>query len=460
MCNRTLHGDKPDVWGKSALKPLPKKGDLGITGNYRGISLSVIASKVYNKMLLQRIRPHLEPILRMNQNGFRPKRSTLSQILTLRRLIEGIKSKNLPAILTFVDFSKAFDSIHRGKLMDILRAYGIPNQIVRAIEVLYTNTEAQVQSPDGDTDFFQIHAGVLQGDTLAPLLFILAIDYATRKATLVPQETGFTLNPRRSRRHPPIMITDTDFADDIALLSDNFEKAQVLLANVETAAAKIGLHINEKKTEYMAYNQTDEFDIKSISGKSLKQVEDFKYLGSWIDTSEKDMGTRIGMAWAAADKLNIIWQSDLSKKLKLQFFRSTVESILLYGSECWTLTKTMGKRLDGNYTRLLRKVQNVLWSERKTNEELYGELPPISEVIAERRLRFLGHVWRSEEQTIHSLLLWEPQHGRRSRGRPKITFCDQICDDANTSRENLGRAMEDRVLWRATVRGVRARSTR
>lgn len=94
----------------------------------------------------------------------------------MRRLIEGIKDKRLLAILTFVDFSKAFDSIHRGKLIEILKAYGIPKKIVDAISILYKNTEAQVITPDGDTEFFEIIAGVLQGDTLAPLLFIIALD--------------------------------------------------------------------------------------------------------------------------------------------------------------------------------------------------------------------------------------------------------------------------------------------
>ena len=169
---------------------------MGDTGNYRGISLTVIAKKIYNKILLDRRRPHLAPLLRVNQNGFRTGRSTLPQILTLCRLIEGIKEKQLPAILTFVDFSKAFDSIHRGKLMEILKAYGIPTKIVDAISILYKDTEAQVITPDGDTEFFEILAGVLQGDTLA-FLFIIALDYALREATR-ETHTGFTLTPRQA----------------------------------------------------------------------------------------------------------------------------------------------------------------------------------------------------------------------------------------------------------------------
>ena len=90
-------------------------------------------------------------------NSFQTKRSTSAQILALQRLIEGVKSKYLPAVLTFIDFHKAFDSIHRGKLMDILLAYGIPKPIVSAIQVLYTNTFAKVLSPDGDTEEFEFY---------------------------------------------------------------------------------------------------------------------------------------------------------------------------------------------------------------------------------------------------------------------------------------------------------------
>ena len=83
-------------------------------------------------------------------------------------MLEGIKSKNLPSVLTFIDFRKAFNSIHSGELMEILKAYGLPEEIVKAIEVLYVNTTVQFLSPDGDTDFFNICAGVLQGDTFSP----------------------------------------------------------------------------------------------------------------------------------------------------------------------------------------------------------------------------------------------------------------------------------------------------
>ena len=96
-----------------------------------------------------------------------------SQNLTIHWILEGVRAKNLEATILFVDLTKAFDSIHRGKMEQILLPYGLPKEIIAAIMMLYRNTKVKVRSPDGDTDYFDIVAGVLQGDTLAPYLFII-----------------------------------------------------------------------------------------------------------------------------------------------------------------------------------------------------------------------------------------------------------------------------------------------
>ena len=127
LINRSYDdGVLPEQWSTLNIIPIPKTGDLSKTDNYRGISLSSVVAKTYNRMILKRIRPYIDPLLRDSQNGFRQERSTIGQILALRRLIEGVRARNLSAIITFIDFKKAFDSIHRGKLLEILRAYGIP----------------------------------------------------------------------------------------------------------------------------------------------------------------------------------------------------------------------------------------------------------------------------------------------------------------------------------------------
>ena len=131
--------------------------------------------------------------------------------------------------------------------MKILSAYGIPDELVKAISLLYENTWAKILSPDGDTEFFDTLAGVLQGDALAPYLSAIVIDYTMRQAVGDQElDLGFKLDKRRSRRRPPIAITDLDFADEITLLSDEIQKAQELLTHVENEAAKIGLRLNDK----------------------------------------------------------------------------------------------------------------------------------------------------------------------------------------------------------------------
>ena len=456
--NKLLLGEKPDQWSENNLLPIPKDGDLSDTNNYRGIALSAVAAKIANKLILNRIRPKIDKYLRTNQNGFRPGRSTIAHILCLRRLIEGVKRNNLKCIVIFIDFRKAFDSIHRGRMMTILKAYGIPGKLLTAINQMYTNTKARVLSPDGETEWFEILAGVLQGDTLAPYLFAIVLDYAMRKALEGREDLGFELEKRRSRRHPPVTITDTDFADDIALISEEIEQAQEMLTCVETETLRIGLHLNEKKTEVMAFGPIPLIKIKTKNGKELKYVVDFKYLGGRMVSSEKDLEIRKALAWSACNKLKTIWKSNLKKGIKKRLFLSTVESVLLYGAETWTINKKMEKRLDGCYTRMLRMAFNVSWKDRMTNEELYDGLPKLSTKIATRRMKLAGHCIRHPEEEASKLVLWEPEKGVRNVGRGTVSYIDNLIEDTGLATpKEIRTAMMDRKGWKERSEGVRAR---
>ena len=112
--------------------------------------------------------------------------------MTILRILEGVRAKKkLQSTLLFVDFTKAFNSIHRGKMEQILLAYGLPKEAVAAITILYRNTKVQVRSSDGDTEYFDIVAGVLQGDMLAPYLVIICLDYVLRTSIDKIKENGF-----------------------------------------------------------------------------------------------------------------------------------------------------------------------------------------------------------------------------------------------------------------------------
>ena len=138
----------------------------------------------------------------------------------------------------------------------------------------------KVHSPDRDTEYFDIVAGVLQGDTLAPYLFIICLDYVLRTSIDKIRENGFELTKKRSWRYSTKTITDADYADDIVILANTPNQDETLLHSLEWAAAGIGFHVNAHKTEYMCYNQTG--DISTLDRAPLKLVHKFTYLGRML----------------------------------------------------------------------------------------------------------------------------------------------------------------------------------
>ena len=201
----------------------------------------------------------------------------------------------------------------------------------------------------------------------------------------------------------------------------------------------------------MCFNQKG--DISSLDGTFLKLVDKFTYLGNSVSSTEKDIDTRLTKAWTAIDRLSIIWKSNLTVKMKRSFFQASVVSILLYGCTTWTLTKRLEKKLDGNYTRMLRAILNKSWQQHPTRRQLYGHLPLITKTIRARRTRHAGHCWRSKDE-ISDVLLWTPAYGQAKAERPARTFIQQLCDDTGCNPEDLPGAMNDWETRRERVSGI------
>ena len=171
----------------------------------------------------------------------------------------------------------------------ILLAFGLPKETVAAIIMLYKNTEIKVWSPDGKIDYFDIVAGVLQGDTLAPYLLIICLDFILRTSIDKIKDNGFKLAKERSRTYPVQTITATVYGDYIALLANTPTQDDPLLHRLELAAASIGPHVNAYKTEYMCFNQRG--NITTLNGSSLKLMDKFTFLGSSVSSTETDVNT-------------------------------------------------------------------------------------------------------------------------------------------------------------------------
>ena len=145
--------------------------------------------------------------------------------------------------------------------------------------------------------------------------------------------------------------------------------------------------------------------------------------------------------------------------MKHSFFQAAVVSILLYGCTTWTLNKRLEKKIDGNYTRMLRAILNKSWRQHPTKYQLYGHLPSITKTIQVRRTRHAGHRWRSRDELISDVLVWTPTYGRAKAGRPARAYIQQLCEDMGCSPEGLPEVMNDWEKWRERVRDIRANGT-
>ena len=339
---------------------------------------------------------------------------------------------------------------------------------------LYIGSRAKVRyGNDLYTDTIDLNTGVLQGDTLAPNLFVIVLDYILRTA-LCDESLGLQITfPNTSRRNPrklATFITDLDFADDIMLTSENIMNAQIMLSAIETTATKVGLNINRFKTEYMVVGNKLKGSETALYIKSgeISKVDDFKYLGSWLLNCEKDFASRRELAWKASIRLVKIWKSkEISREVKVNLFHACVESTLFYNAGTWTMTKTLEKKIDGAYTKLLRYALGYSWKDKISNRLLYDNLPRGSQVVQKLRLRLAGHCYRATDQPVSQLLFWD--HSLLSgagcnRGGMKPNFARSLLKEVGSLAYSKGyevvdvtdvqNLMCDRDTWRNLIRSI------
>ena len=220
----------------------------------------------------------------------------------------------------------------------ILLAYGLLKEIVKAMTMLERNTKFKVPSSDGDTDYFDIVAGVLQGDTSAPYLLIISQAYVILASIDLLKENGFTLKGPRSRRYLTETIRDADYADDITLLVNTPAQAKSLWHSMEQAAGGIGFHVNANKTMYICFKCEGAISTQNVV--VLKLVDNLTYLGGRVSSTDSGV--------------NRSYESLIYPiKIKRDLFLAAFVSILRYGCTTWTLTRCIEKELDKNCTRVL-----------------------------------------------------------------------------------------------------------
>jgi hypothetical protein len=170
----------PESWQKSLVIPLHKKGDIKKCENYRGISLFNSGYKIYANIIKNKLYDYYKDKLGEEQNGFRRGRTCCDSFFSLKILIEKRRELNVETHLVFIDLEKAFDKVNRNKLLDILIADDIPDQIISAIYNIYNNNKISVKMGPDSSEWGPVNEGVQHGCGLSPLLLIIYMDNITK----------------------------------------------------------------------------------------------------------------------------------------------------------------------------------------------------------------------------------------------------------------------------------------
>lgn len=244
--------------------------------------------------------------------------------------------------------------------------------------------------------------------------------------SVLDDEDGFVVQPRRSSRHPAIKITALAYADDIALVTPDPDAAVRVMERLVNASSLVGLRINYKKTVVMHFGDIDpHISLRLSTGESVQAVRDFAYLGVKVGDVRSVVIERRQRAWAAARVLRPIFFSSASDNIKLRLFRAAVESIFVYGLESLPLTNTMKDQLNANYRQLTRYALGIAYPTAISCGCLLERtrLPQFTKVIEKRRNDLVQHVARMQSRaaTPLGLLLLHYPSGPTRRGHANTT---------------------------------------
>ena len=349
--------------------------------------------------------------------------------------------------MCFVDFRKAFDSINHESLWTTMAEMGFPGHIIDLISKLYKKQRARVRVVGTVSGEFRVRRGVRQGCVLSPNLFNILAERVMREA-LEEYEGGVHIGGRR--------MTNLRYADDIVLLTSSEEELQTMVERLDRSGRKYGLQINREKTKVMT--TTDTVCQVRINQEHLEQVDTYTYLGS-VMAGDGDCGseirTRLAKGYAVATGLQKIWKShDITTETKIKLWRALVWPVALYGCESWTLRKEEERRIEAFEMKCLRLIMRVSWIEKRTNEwvmEAAGVQRNLLKTVKERKMIYFGHIMRKKGTCIEKEIIQGSISGGRGRGRPRMSWLDNIKSWTGLEMREMLRLTEDRKRWRNIV---------
>lgn len=447
----------PQEWIDAIIIPLPKKGDRTLCDNWRGISLLSLAGKAFVKIIERRLSTYSEDILAETQAGFRRGRGCIDHIFTVRQIAEKAREQNVQLLEVFFDLKKAYDTVNRQALWQLLTKYGVPDKVVNLLKALYNNMKATVEFQGERTEQFEVNNGLRQGCVISCALFNLFFDQVMSEArqgyegdiSLKLAELGHEqalIGGNRRRLSRLLEISTLEFADDVVAMALTKEKLQEFINRFAAAASRWGLTVNIQKTNVLEQPPPDfQFQRHStactssfvVNEQTLTEVPSFCYLGSVLTNNadiDEEVKSRIGKACKTWNGLKgcVFHSKGLSSQAKLHVFKGAVLSTLLYGAETWTTKPYHIRRLQSFVSRCLRQILKQPTTGHKPDTALLrdADMLPIEVTLRKARLRWLGHVQRMSDSRLPKQILYGAlEVGKRRVGRPRLRWKDCVHTD-------------------------------
>ena len=441
-------GEHPKEVKEGILIPLQKPGKpQGPPSNLRPIILLSMLRKILATLMIWRIGSKIDREIPVSQAAYRAGRGTTEQIFTLKTMAEkSITTTNFSTHILMMDMSRAFDTINRGRVIEDLRTILTPSEL-HIIKLLIENVRLIVDVSGHRGEAFTTNVGTPQGDCLSPVLFTL---YLAKTLSKIKETPGL---PREVQDHSYAEYTDSgvlinlQYADDICWVGGNCSGAiELLKQQIPEILSEHDLLINLAKTEEYIVNREE------------TAWEKCKYLGSTLLT-QNDIKRRNQLANMAFNNLRpILTDKKLATTVKMRIFGALIGSIFLYNSELWALTKERNQHIDVCQRNLLRKILNIRYPQKISNENLYARTgqTPWSHTIRTRRIRWLGHLLRlpvdsPARKALDTFLNYKSKHPPGAR---KTTWVDTVKKDLkllDITLESCFEIAQDRKVWHSLV---------
>ena len=350
----------PMEWGKAIICPMFKRGDKNATENYRGISLLNVISKIFTKIMNNRLTSwaEYEGILLEQQSGFRQNHSTIDNCFVLQASIYKYISKSKGRLYCFfIDFSKAFDCVQHNILLHTLLKKGVSTKFVQVLKSMYSQLSSCVRNQNSISDFFPCNLGTRQGCMLSPLLFIMFIGEFSELLEKTECKGIYV-----DEALPNVM--QLLFADDVVNFADTILNLQNQIKLLEKFCIKYGMKINLQKSKIMVFRRggvTKKTEKWCFEGEKIDIVSSYKYLGMYFTSIMSWELTKKSLCISADKALFIVYRFiklyNVSMKQIFCIFDRMIVPILTYGAEIWGCK--MSKCIESVHIKFCRRIMKL-----------------------------------------------------------------------------------------------------